>query len=387
MEDFVRPKRAVVLKGVPTLNRASRMLEDEMIKVMDEFNKKYAKAEFQKVVASWREGSTSVGSFREVTREIAFEVLPKFGIAASKEGLAEWAAAARAFMRFPTFAESWRKGQILLGTLGDKEAVRMYRMSVSREKGPAAQRESASKHGAMLVREISSYAALAREKKDADEAVDVMYKRIYEENREELWEGGNVKGHKMPSRFAVRRKYLEMPGTTVLHCTSTNEQTGSVVGGAVVFEVTADGIDLSRSPQIGEGENFIFDTQGNTVDESDDESQDPVDQSPSSHISVGYIDALASTPGSRAGSALLEHLNTMAASEGWDMLALHSIRVEHTLRFWEKQGFQYFGPGKDAAFRLSCLQNFGFAVPIASLERLLPPRPGCLFYAKFLTQV
>lgn len=381
-QDAARPKRVVVLQGVATLNQPAKFMEDDMIKVMEEFNKKYAKAEFQKTVGSWREGKTSVEIFRKAVKEVEREVLPKFGFEGTKEGLAEWSATSRAFLRFPAFSEIWRKGQILLGTLGDSDATSMYRRSLDPPKGAVPNRDTTSQHGALTVREIGGYAALVREKKAADEAIDIMYTRIYEENREELWEGGNVKGHKMPSRPVVRRKYLEMPGTTVLHCRPSDSE--PAVGGAVVFEVKVDGLDLSRMPQIGEGENFIFNTEGATVDESDDEENREADKDSLSHITVGYIDALSATPGSRAGTALLEHLYTMATSEGWDLLVLHSIRVEKTLKFWEKQGFHHYGAGKEATFRLNCLQNFGFAVPIASLERMLPPRPGCLFYAKFL---
>jgi len=395
LDNNARPRRYNVLEGVLSFGDGVKVVEADMIKAQGDLNKRFDKEDAQELLRQWK-SAIGTGSqrgllekFRDLSKAIFSEILPVHGFAATTDGYGEWTKLQKSFQRFPNFKEIWRKGEILRGTLTPEEATSDVKRSMMRANQPDRPAPTTSKHGQLVVREISSAAALVRERKDADAVFDILYQRIYEENRQELWEGGKVKGHKMPTRKVVARKYLEPPGVTLLHCTSNNAgaswTAGSVVGGASIFQVLVNGIDNSAS-SWGEGEELIKVDTTASVEEVDDSGDDEEDFSDdeSTQIMAGYIDACAAETRSGAGSAMLDHVEAMAEAEGWDMLVAHSIRIEKTCRFWEKKGFRHYGPGKEAGFRLACLQNNGFAISISALERQLPPRPTCLLFVKFL---
>jgi len=223
------------------------------------------------------------------------------------------------------------------------------------------------------------------QKEEAEAVFDLLYQRIYEENRHELWKGGKVRGHKIPTRRAVARKYLEQPHTSLLHCSSLKENSLPVVGGAVIFQINVDIPNMIRHDMCGESTEFLgIDSKEEEEDDDEAYANFLTGDIDCLHVSAGYIDAVAASPKSHAGTAMIQHIAKMSKDENWDMLVLHSIRIEATSQFWESQGFHYYSGGKDAAFRMKCVQHIGQAIPLAAIERQLPERPGCLLYVKFM---
>eukprot|EP00747_Dinoflagellata_sp_TGD_P168425 gnl/TRDRNA2_/TRDRNA2_194761_c0_seq1.p1 gnl/TRDRNA2_/TRDRNA2_194761_c0~~gnl/TRDRNA2_/TRDRNA2_194761_c0_seq1.p1 ORF type:complete len:362 (-),score=72.30 gnl/TRDRNA2_/TRDRNA2_194761_c0_seq1:8-1063(-) len=131
---------------------------------------------------------------------------------------------------------------------------------------------------------------------------ELCYKRIYEENMQELW-GGNR--DRMPSLGAVTAKLMR-PNTVVLHATAE----GSFVGGAIVTGL--------RVPSTSCG----------LREES----------------AVIYVDSLATLRGSKAGKALWKAIIAMPAA----VLALHSIPLESTTNFWTSCGMRLVDPSNAA---------------------------------------
>merc|ERR1712100_865205 len=104
----------LILQGVLTLGRRVRLIEEDMLQIQRDLNKRYEKAEFQALVKSWA-ATASTGERNAKLLEVAAEVLPKHGFEKSLAGLEEFNELARGFQRFPAFAELWTKSQILLG--------------------------------------------------------------------------------------------------------------------------------------------------------------------------------------------------------------------------------------------------------------------------------
>jgi len=423
----VRPPDNVVLKGVASFREGHvwrHLLEEDMLQACGELNQLYEQPDFQEEVRKWQEAALGdatarVKNFRSAITAARAKVLPKFGFDASPAGIRDWERAVERFARFPTLAELCRKNKVLLGMLTPEQARRAQREAMGL-KALAPDAGHTSRHRNWLeVVEIFSEQALVAQRGEADEVFRLLHNRIYEENRQSLWCGGNVPGHEIPTCKAMARKYLEPPGTTILRCVAVPSSTAAhrpkataVVGGAVLFPLVVraqasarldfgTGFQAIPGPATlggggggGGGDGAKVEREGNDESREDDALSDGMGADSDSSggpggasVLVGYVNALAALPGSHAGSALLERVEEMAAAEEWDLLALHSIGVPGTLAFWPRKGFRAYGPGKGDLFRFACLQNCGVALEKDSFERQLPPRPGCLLFVKWLSKV
>eukprot|EP00930_Biecheleria_cincta_P104801 TRINITY_DN9720_c1_g1_i1.p1 TRINITY_DN9720_c1_g1~~TRINITY_DN9720_c1_g1_i1.p1 ORF type:complete len:993 (+),score=213.01 TRINITY_DN9720_c1_g1_i1:53-2980(+) len=392
-QDADRPKSMLVLRGVLTLGSETQLLEGDVLEALQEINERYEAPDFQHVVKSWQEarGQESVVRMKELrdrVDQVTRDIIPKYGFEASVDAIKRWSALVDAFQRFPAVAELCRKSRVLAGTLSPDVARRQAFGRPWKKVCPGVC-DVAKQHGLLTVSEITSEEALVAERGRAARVIDLLYRRIYEENRNELWQGGQVKGHNMPTRKAVARAYLEPIGTVLLE---TLKSDGTLVGAAAVYSVAIEvPPSLFGKDDFGESASILMDEASELEEEGDGDqdanaedhrSDEEAQETPK--LAVGYINALAAVDGSHAGSALLQHINRLAEEEGWDMIVLHSILVESTLRFWERRGFEAYGSGKETHFRLACMQHNRFALSKRTVEGHLPPRPGCLLFAKFI---
>jgi len=384
----VRVHGAAVLT-TDTSIRWRGLLEDDMLRAVGELNGKYAQPEFQDRVKLWSSGpvSEAVARMRALRDQINIavaHVISPLGFEASAAGFKEWEKAVEAFSRFPTFAETCRKSKILLGTLQADQAWRAQRASWGEDvaqRGELFAFATQHREGQLSVMTIPSEFALVDKRSEASSVFELLHRRIYEENRVRLWKGGKVPGHEMPTKHIVARKYMEPPGALLLHCRRfRGADAGETVGGAVVcpkiLHLPSRGLEASpKQPGV---------SRDDTHDESDADLTTGEDVD-GRRVTVGYIDGLAATPSSGAGSAMLEHLQEMSQLEGWDVLVLHSINVHSTMHFWARQGFIKFGASMEPEdFAFLCQQNLGFSVRRETIERQLPSRPGCTLFMKFL---
>jgi len=252
-----RPRRVVMLPGVATFQTPTKVVENDMLNIVREMNKQFETSKFQQRVLSWKGGTTTSEKHKQEVKETEDMMCSKFGFQANEEGRKEWENMCEAFQRFPAFAELWRQSQILVGNAAPEL--------------PPRSRSERTSDGELIIREITAGAALVNQKEEAEAVFDLLYQRIYEENRHELWKGGKVRGHKIPTRRAVARKYLEQPHTSLLHCSSLKENSLPVVGGAVIFQINVDIPNMIRHDMCGESTEFLG-IDSKEEEEDDDEA-------------------------------------------------------------------------------------------------------------------
>lgn len=384
LSDDDKPTKFVTLKGVLTLSFNLDCTEEDVLRVLRELNVHFESADFQSKVEAWRSASRQepqlgAAGFRQKVELVLTEVLPKHNVISGEE-LAKWSAIVERFgMRFPAIAELVRKSNVLKGFCEPEDARQAQRASRSRE--VVSTRKPSTCYGNLSVSEITSEQALVARKAEAQALFDLLYRRIYEENRQELWGG-----HEVPSRAAVSRKYLEPPATTLLRCEGPSLEADGPLGAAVVFSVEVSTLTTEFTPDFALNLKLMF-AQGLSealaLEDAgaEEEEEDPLEDSMTPKMLVGYVHAFAAVNGSEAAAVLVEHLYHMAEDESWDMITVHSIRLKDNLKFWERRGFHTYPT--ESAFRLACFQNCGVLVSKQLVEEKLPSRPGCAFLVKF----
>lgn len=386
--DTDEPPDVVFLKGVASLNNCplSRnqtvLLEEDMLAAARELHRLYETSEFQEQVQTWQKAKPSEAiarakTFRSAINQTRMQVLPKFDFKVNAQGsFPEWEVAVEQFQRFPVFADICRRNKVLLGMASPGQARKMFRASVGKvQLAKTLFDKNRCKWTEFEI--LTAEQALVAKRMEANEVFELLYLRIYEENRDALWRGGDIEGHEMPTREAVARKFLEPPGTLLVRCTNRTHPTEPVVGGAALFPIFTR---TSVCNCLGFGKGFQVKGAASPADEIENKDGAICP----SLIEIGYINALAALQGSRVGFALLERVQDIAETEKWQGLALHSINIENTLNFWTKNGFRSYGAGKEEQFKFACLQTCGVVVEKANFEQQLPHRPGCVLFVKFL---
>lgn len=200
-----------------------------------------------------------------------------------------------------------------------------------------------------------------------DAVVSLLHRRIYIDNRDELWGGRTV-----PSRTSMYERLLDSSARFLCAAPRAGDSR-DLVGGAVVETRLIRTINVSSttwamseripSPEDVKGVDSYIDLQ------------------------CAYVDCLAAHPGTHAGTALWDYIEEIAYARGWTFLVLHSIRIPNTLHFWKKRGCTLYDSSRvdhRETFNVGFYSNTACVLSLTELEEQLPRHPGCHLFVKFL---
>eukprot|EP00811_Abedinium_folium_P031184 NODE_5053_length_1814_cov_7.851808.p1 GENE.NODE_5053_length_1814_cov_7.851808~~NODE_5053_length_1814_cov_7.851808.p1 ORF type:complete len:523 (+),score=140.34 NODE_5053_length_1814_cov_7.851808:196-1569(+) len=217
-----------------------------------------------------------------------------------------------------------------------------------------------SEFNGLHVSAMTSAATFVRERADASLALALLEGG---ENSARLWFDAPPPIN-MWERTAISdaRHCLARKDALLLLCRTAAHEEAAVVGGAVVCAWT---LAVRFGGEAAEEDD---DTES-SGDECDDAMQG---------TTVGYVGGLVSLPPSAADAALSHHLELIAQERGWPFMAVHALRGQTSLEFWERAGFLECTPALCQDF----LHALGWPLSLRRLAMQMPDAQGKVLCVK-----